>query len=155
MADIVWSIQPDNDSMEKVVAKMKEFCGEILEPRDILYSFENTELLSGVTLNIESRKNLFLIFKEIINNAAKYSEATALKILFSKNHNGWIMDISDDGKGFDRQFAKSGNGMINIRKRAEAMHAILKFFGGPGEGTRISSDTSAAHSRGPTATSQV
>ncbi len=137
MADIVWSIQPGNDSMEKVAAKMKEFCGEILEPVDIVYSFENVELLSGMTLNIESRKNLFLIFKEIINNAAKYSEATALKILFSKNHTGWTMDISDNGKGFDPQFARSGNGIINIKKRAEAMHATLKFFCGPGEGTRI------------------
>ena len=137
MADIVWSIQPGNDSMEKVVAKMKEFCGEILEPMNIVYSFENVELLSGMKLDIESRKNLFLIFKEIINNAAKYSEATTLKILFSKNHTGWIMDISDNGKGFDPQSAKSGNGMINIQKRAEAMNATLKLFGGPGEGTRI------------------
>lgn len=137
MADIVWSIQPGNDSMEKVVVKMKEFCGEILEPVDIVYSFENVEILSGMTLNIESRKNLFLIFKEIVNNAAKYSEATMLKILFSKNHTGWIMDISDNGKGFDPQSAKSGNGTINIRKRAEDMHATLRLFGGPGEGTRI------------------
>ena len=103
MSDIVWSIHPGNDSMEKVVVKMKEFCGEILEPKDIGYSFENVELLSGISLDIESRKNLFLIFKEIINNAAKYSQATQINIVFHKNHKGWRMDIADNGKGFDPQ----------------------------------------------------
>jgi signal transduction histidine kinase len=137
MADIVWYIQPGNDSIEKVVVKMKEFCGEILEPMDIPYSFENVELLSSVTLNIEARKNLFLIFKEIVNNAAKYSGATMLKIRFSKNHVGWNMDISDNGKGFDPQSARVGNGLVNIQKRAEAMHAKLELLVAPGDGTRI------------------
>jgi signal transduction histidine kinase len=137
MADIVWSIQPGNDSMEKVVAKMKEFCGEILEPMDVAYYFENAELLSGMTLSIEARKNLFLIFKEIINNAAKYSGATTLNVRFSKNHTELTMDISDNGKGFDPRSATSGNGLPNIQKRAEAMHATLEFLGAPGKGTRI------------------
>ena len=137
MSDIVWSIHPGNDSMEKVVVRMKEFCGEILEPKDIVYSFENVELLSGISLDIESRKNLFLIFKEIINNAAKYSQATAISIVFHKNHKGWRMDIADNGKGFDPQAAKKGNGLINIRKRAEAMNAAINLLTNPGEGTTI------------------
>jgi signal transduction histidine kinase len=116
---------------------MKEFCGEILEPKDIAYSFENVELLSGISLDIESRKNLFLIFKEIINNAAKYSEATRITIVFCKNHNGWRMNIADNGKGFDSQVAKKGNGLINIRKRAEAMNAGLNLKTNPGEGTTV------------------
>jgi len=137
MSDIVWSIHPGNDSMEKVIVKMKEFCGEILEPKDIAYSFENVELLSGVSLDIESRKNLFLIFKEIINNAAKYSQATQINIVFHKNHKGWRMDIADNGKGFDQLTAKKGNGLINIRKRAEAMNAAINLKTNPGEGTTI------------------
>lgn len=137
MADIVWSIHPENDSMEKVVAKMKEFCGEILETKDILYSFENVELLSGITLNIESRKNLFLIFKEIINNAAKYSQATSIKIVFSKSHGGWTMDIADNGRGFDKAAVKKGNGLINIQKRAAAMNAVANLLTDPGKGTTI------------------
>lgn len=137
MSDIVWSIHPGNDSIEKVVVRMKEFCGEILEPKDIAYSFENVELLSGISLDIESRKNLYLIFKEIINNAAKYSQATRINIVFYKNHNGWRMDIADNGKGFDSQAIKKGNGLINIRKRAEAMNAALNLLTNPGEGTMV------------------
>ncbi len=137
MSDIVWSIHPGNDSIEKVVVKMKEFCGEILEPKDIVYSFKDVELLSGISLDIESRKNLFLIFKEIINNAAKYSEATQINIVFHKNQKGWRMVIADNGKGFDLLTAKKGNGLINIRKRAEVINATINLLTNPGEGTTI------------------
>ncbi|MEJ1242414.1 tetratricopeptide repeat protein [Chryseolinea sp. T2] len=135
MSDIVWSIDPENDSMEKVVVRMKEFCGEILDSRDIIYSFENIELILGLNLNIESRKSLFLIFKEIVNNTAKYSEATRIDVVFGKAGSGWRMAIADNGKGFDKTTARKGNGLSNIQKRAVAMNAKVELQTEPGNGT--------------------
>ncbi|HTF17225.1 MAG TPA: tetratricopeptide repeat protein [Chryseolinea sp.] len=137
MSDIVWSIHPENDTMEMVVARMKEFCGEILDPRDILYSFENIELLSGLSLDIESRKGLFLIFKEIVNNTAKYSQATRIDVVFGKADSGWRMAIADNGKGFDKATARKGNGLSNIHKRAAAMKAKVDLQTEPGNGTTV------------------
>jgi len=137
MSDIVWSIHPGNDSMERVIARMKEFCGEILEPKDIRYDFENMDMLSGPTLDIEARKNLFLVFKEIINNAAKYSKADHVKISLNRNRLAWRMDISDNGIGFEPLTNTSGNGLNNIRRRAEAMGATVDIITSPGKGTRL------------------
>ncbi len=137
MSDIVWSIHPGNDSMERVIVRMKEFCGEILEPKDIRYDFENMDMLSGPTLDIEARKNLFLVFKEIINNAAKYSKADHVKISLNRNRLAWRMDISDNGIGFEPLTNTSGNGLNNIRRRAEAMGATVNIITSPGKGTRL------------------
>ena len=137
MSDIVWSIHPENDTMERVVNRMKEFCGEILDPRDILYSFENVELLSGLNLDIESRKNLFLIFKEVVNNTAKYSQATRIDIVFGKTDRGWRIAIADNGKGFDKATARKGNGLSNIDRRAAAMNAKVDLQTEPGHGTTV------------------
>ena len=78
MSDIVWSINPKNDSIEQVVIKMKEFAAEMLEPKNIDYSFEIEDSIMALKLDVQKRKNIFLIFKEAINNAAKYSEGNKL-----------------------------------------------------------------------------
>jgi two-component system sensor histidine kinase UhpB len=84
MSDIVWSINPKNDLAEQMVFKMKEFAAEILEPAGINYSFQVADSVDTLKLDSEKRKNLFLIFKEAINNAAKYSDGTQVTInLFS------------------------------------------------------------------------
>lgn len=137
MSDIVWSIDPGNDSVEKVVAKMNEFCGEILEPRDIAYALKNVGVLEGILPDLESRKNLFLIFKEIVNNAAKYSGANNVTVTFDKNEKHFTMEISDNGKGFDRGAIRRGNGLNNMAKRAESMRARIDIVSAPGHGTHI------------------
>jgi two-component system sensor histidine kinase UhpB len=137
MSDIVWSINPENDSMEKVVARMKEFCGEILDPKEISYKFKHAELVPGLSLDVDSRKNLFLIFKEIVNNAAKYSDATEVNVVFGKDHQQWSMEISDNGRGFNRQTIPLGNGLNNITRRAEMMRAKIEIASEVDSGTRI------------------
>src|SRR5690606_20109520 len=101
MSDIVWSINPNNDSLEQVVSKMKEFAAEILDPLDIHYTFTGEENLQNIKLDVSTRKNLFLIFKEAINNAAKYSSAEAIKIHFKKENGSLSLSIRDNGNGFD------------------------------------------------------
>src|SRR6185436_18271898 len=85
MSDMVWSINPDNDTVQKTIVKMKEFSAEILEPKNIGYQFQVDETLNDVSLDVAKRKNLFLIFKEAINNAAKYSESTFININISQS----------------------------------------------------------------------
>jgi len=135
MTDMVWSINPVNDSLEKVAVKMKVFANEILEPKNISYRFSGEESLNGLSLDAERRKNLFLIFKETINNAAKYSGATTVDIVLRKSEGTLVMTVSDNGQGFARQNVKDGNGLKNMDARAKAMDAQFKLTSGAGKGT--------------------
>ena len=138
MSDIVWSINPNNDSPERVISKMKEFAAEILDPLDTTYTFTGEENLQAIKLDAATRKNLLLIFKEAINNAAKYSGASAITIHFRKIEDSLVVDIQDNGKGFDTQIMSSGNGLRNMKDRAASLRGKLELKSSAGAGTGIS-----------------
>jgi signal transduction histidine kinase len=75
---------------------------------------------------MSKRKNIYLIYKEAINNAAKYSGAKNVNVALSKEGRQYEMEISDDGKGFDLSSSTMGNGLRNMKRRAEEMNGILK-----------------------------
>lgn len=137
MSDMVWSINPTNDSIEKVMIRMKEFCAEILEPKNIGYTFRGEEVFNGIPLDVEKRKNLFLIFKEAINNAAKYSGATVIEVRLCKTENGLSLIIHDDGKGFVPDAVRNGNGLRNMGGRAEEIGGKTILKTAPGAGTTV------------------
>lgn len=137
MSDIVWSISPGNDSLEHVVSKMKEFAAEILEPKNITYRFSGDDSLKNTTLSLDKRKNLFLIFKEAVNNAAKYSGATDLEITFVRQGNTLSLSVSDNGGGFEPGTVKAGNGLKNMKERARALSARFDFVTRVKQGTRV------------------
>jgi two-component system, NarL family, sensor histidine kinase UhpB len=140
MDDIVWTINPQNDTMEQLLYRMKEFAGEILEPLNINYSFEANADFSSLKLDIGRRKDLYLIFKEAVNNAAKYSQCSNLHIRLRRDGDSLRLEITDDGKGFAAETVKSGNGLSNMRERAASMLAGLKIDSAVGQGTRIGLD---------------
>lgn len=137
MSDIVWAINPDNDDLEKIIIRMKEFAGEMLEPAGINYHFREEDGVNGIKLDLGQRKDLFLIYKEALNNAVKYSSATEVDILFKRHNTTLQMQIQDNGKGFDEQQKTSGNGLRNMKNRARQMQAELQVVAVPGKGTGI------------------
>ena len=138
MSDIVWSINPNNDSLEQVWVKMKEFAAEMLEPKNIMYSFQEANAITDFSLNVEKRKNIFLLFKEAINNIAKYSEASEVEIRSWINQDKIHFTIRDNGKGFDPLTVKHGNGLKNMEARATTLQGKLNYVSAPGKGTNIS-----------------
>jgi len=137
MSDMVWSINPENDSLPKVLAKMKEFAAEILEPKNISVQFKGEESLNAIVLNVAQRKNLFLIFKEAINNAAKYSESEHVTISLAKAGSGLQLEIRDNGRGFEKSKTSPGNGLRNMSERAAEIGAMLSIQSAPGAGTTL------------------
>ncbi|WP_416866041.1 MAG: tetratricopeptide repeat protein [Imperialibacter sp.] len=138
MSDIVWSINPNNDSLEQVLVKMKEFAAEILEPKGIAFLFQGIDEVKNIELASEKRKNVFLIFKEAINNAAKYSNASEIVIQVAGQNGNIIFSISDNGKGFDPEKVKPGNGLKNMEVRAKNLFGELSRTSAVGSGTQIS-----------------
>ncbi len=137
MSDIVWSINPNNDSMEQLLIKMKEFAVEILEPKEITFSFHGTDGVGEIVLSSEKRKNVFLFFKEAINNAAKYSGASEIIIKVMSSNSNIHFTISDNGKGFDPGKVRPGNGLKNMEARAKDLLGTLTRTSTLGNGVHI------------------
>ena len=137
MDDIVWSINPMNDNMQKITARMREYAANILEAKDISYSFQIDDAVKGVVLDMEARRDFFLIFKEALNNLAKYSECKRAEIKIEVYEYTMCMKIQDDGKGFIVKEADNGNGLSNMAKRAQNVNAKFNIESHPGVGTKI------------------
>lgn len=138
MSDIVWSINPENESLEKLVGRMKEFAGEILEPANIYYNIIVSGNVEQLILDPKIRKSIFLVFKEAINNTAKYSEGTEVIIELSAVKNKLTLRVKDNGKGFEADGARSaGNGLHNMSSRATDANGSVKLTSAPGSGTEV------------------
>jgi signal transduction histidine kinase len=137
MADIVWTIEPENDQFEKIILRMKNFAYELLGAKKIDFEFEADDEVAKMKLPMEVRKNLYLIFKEATNNMVKYSTANKAMFAIKGEKNNLIMTIHDDGKGFDVNKSTEGNGLKNMKKRATEIGADLLIDSHPGNGTTI------------------
>ncbi|HEV8273388.1 MAG TPA: two-component regulator propeller domain-containing protein [Chitinophagaceae bacterium] len=137
MSDIVWTINPENDSFEKIILRMRSISYNLLRAKQIDFSFKADENLNGLKLSLEERRNFYLIFKEALNNLVKYSNAKRASVLLSKNSHHICLLIRDDGVGFDTTRKYNGNGLINMKKRAKEIKAEFSIDSGNGIGTNI------------------
>ena len=137
MSDIVWAINPDNDDGEKLVHRMESYARDICAVRGIQLYFSGDEKMNELKLPLEHRKNIYLVFKETLNNALKYSEAKEIAVSISRNRDTVHLIIKDNGKGFDATTAPKGNGLKNMRLRAKEINAALKITSSQNEGTLI------------------
>lgn len=136
MDDIVWSIKPSNDSMQKITARMREFATNVLEAKEIDFDFIVDENVNEVKLDMEARRDFFLVFKEAVNNAAKYSNADKVLIQLTMQDKKLQLAVKDDGEGFDPAEA-DGNGLGNMNKRADNMNGNVIIKSIIGEGTTV------------------
>ena len=140
MDDIVWSINPVNDTLAKVLARMKEVAGNLLEPNNIDYRFDADNTIKEINFSMEGRREIFLIFKEALNNIVKYARCNKVDIVLKRSGKTLVLCIEDNGEGFDltaRTSATRGNGLKNIKKRAESLNGSCEVQSAPGSGTRI------------------
>ena len=141
MQDIIWAMKTDHDQLEDLTSHMMEFGLRLLESRNIKFKTHIVDGFSGKQLLPEVRRNVYLIFKEAVNNIAKYSEATEAQFDFALKKGKLSMKISDNGKGFDPEdlqaMGAGGNGLKNMRKRASEIGGKLDVFSAPGEGARV------------------
>jgi signal transduction histidine kinase len=137
MSDIVWAVAPDNDKLENMVVRMREYIAHTLEPKNIRTYFEVDEKTLSKSLSMEQRHDFLLIFKEAINNAAKYSGARQVHIHLSGDARQLQLVVSDDGVGFEADKARSSNGLRNMRTRTEALNGRFSLSTAPGKGVKI------------------
>lgn len=138
MDDIVWSLNPANDKMQKIIYRMREFASTLLEPRNIKFVFSIDEKVNNYVLHMAIRRDFFLVFKEALNNAAKYAQCSNVTVEIEVIANNLILTISDNGTGFDTKTFNDGNGLTNMRKRAELLKGHLSIQSEKDTGTTVS-----------------
>lgn len=137
MSDIVWAIRPDNDKLEDMVTRMREYLSHSLEPKNIKINFKAEERLMGESLPMEQRRDFLLIFKEAVNNIAKYSQCQMTNISLARQNGNIRLFIEDDGIGFDLDRQTTSNGIRNMHRRAGLMKGSIRIDSKAGNGTRI------------------
>ena len=138
MNDIVWAVNPKNDSFKNILERMQYFAGELLSGKNILLQFHVDEKVSDVRLPMDIRKNFYLIFKEAIHNSYKYADGKNVQVNIAQVGLHIIMVITDDGKGFDTERKSlNGNGLASMEIRAKEIHAQLDVRSWLTKGTRI------------------
>ena len=139
--EAVYDINPQNDDSEEWLDRMVQFAQETLASKQIELILNIDEQIRQLLLPTQQRRNLYLFFKEAINNIAKHSEASKVKIDFmivnsSFEKQGKLI-IEDNGKGFDSKDISRGNGLNNFQKRADIMKGKVTIVSNPGKGTKI------------------
>ncbi|MGB8192210.1 MAG: ATP-binding protein, partial [Chitinophagaceae bacterium] len=137
MQDIIWTIKQDNDKLEDLVTRIREFGLKLCDAKDIAFKVHISESFKTSKLDLEQRRNLYLIFKECLNNAIKYSNCTIIQLFITQQRRHLKMVIEDNGKGFSEEAITKGNGLNNIRKRAMEINGNATIESAPGRGTRI------------------
>ena len=141
MRDIVWMANTKNDRFENILSRMNAYATEVLEPQNITIHFDEPPALYTIQLNMEKRKAFYLIYKEAINNLAKYAQASEVFITFMKVNANIKMIIADNGIGFEmkpiNEKSHNENGLLNMKIRAEKLNGKITFETSPGNGLKI------------------
>ena len=167
MSDIVWSINPTKDHLSDLTQRMRRFASDVLAAREIGFQFAVPEANEEITVNTNLRREVFLIFKESINNIVKHSHANHVRIELNISEKYLTLEISDDGRGFmskpsavagglierseptaknftlqppataDRSDNFDGNGILSMQKRALEMGGEIEIVSEIGKGTTV------------------
>ena len=137
MSDIVWSVNPVNDSLTKVIIRMRSYALDMLEEQNIQVKFVTPANIDKLKLDVDVRKDFYLIYKEAINNISKYSFAENVIITLAVNKNCLIMTIDDDGIGFDTSKEYEGNGLKNIKARTKNIKGKLTIISQKDKGSQL------------------
>jgi ligand-binding sensor domain-containing protein/two-component sensor histidine kinase len=137
MNDIVWAISPEHDRVLDLTRRMRQHAEEVFTVRDIDVDFVSTSADSESRLAVGVRRDVLLIFKEAINNAARHSACTRVKIEFGRTSSHLCLRIADDGSGFSERAERDGHGLSSMARRASSLGGKLEVQSGPGEGTTV------------------
>jgi signal transduction histidine kinase len=121
MGDIVWSMNTNNTGGTTLEAKIKNYISELFSDSSVEFSCAIQPEADAILTNIKARKNVLLVVREILNNALKYSNANKIMLHIYLQDKNWVMDISDNGTGFDATKLNTGNGLKNIQQRCHEL----------------------------------
>jgi len=147
VGDIVWSVTPRHDTFEDLLWRMKDLTSDLCSANGIACSVDAPQEMDSVLLSETMRKNVYLIFKETLNNIVRHAQAKSVSMRVEIVNGMFEMVIQDDGVGFITDEAARvlvaeghsvrGHGLRNMTTRAEEMGGTLTILSTPGKGTTV------------------
>ncbi|MCW3080304.1 sensor histidine kinase [Segetibacter sp.] len=136
--DLVWSINPKNDSIEILIERMRFFAVPFLEARKIRCEFLSDKEPEDSEISLEQRASLYLAFKEMINNVVKHAESTFCSVKIIQKGRSFSIEVKDNGKGFSiEKINGHRNGLKNLRERAKENNGRFEIISKPGQGAAL------------------
>ena len=137
MRDIVWLINPKKDTLYDLLIRLQESNEDLLNESDITFEMTNLKDLDKVRLPMEHRQQIYMIFKEALNNSFKYSRCDAIKLDVEAQAGTLNIVYTDNGVGFDPATVKRGNGLNNMEERATSIGGIIEMETAQGQGMKL------------------
>jgi signal transduction histidine kinase len=139
MRDLVWLLNPKTSTTGNLVARMREMADTLL--RDVRHEFKADTSEQTQQMPLEAKRQLFLFYKEALNNVARHANANEVEISLTQRDSWLSLRICDNGRGFDPQQTSAGLGLQSLRERARSLGGKLETKSAPGEGTTITLET--------------
>jgi len=145
MSDIVWAINPNKDHLSDLSQRMRHFASDLFTARQVAFRFRTPDADHDVAVGANVRRELFLLFKEAVNNAVRHSGCTEADLELRVEPDGLVLVVSDNGRGFDVSRNADGHGLASMRERTEGLGGVFDVLSRPGEGTLLSFRIPFAH----------
>jgi signal transduction histidine kinase len=137
MSDIVWAINPARETFLDLTRRMRQHADEIFTLREIELQFDASAGRSDLRLGVDVRRDVLLIFKEVVNNSARHSSCTRVDIGVRADGSRLSLTVADNGRGFDTSADSEGQGLMSMRRRARRLGGTLDLVSSPQRGTRV------------------
>jgi signal transduction histidine kinase len=137
MSDIVWAINPVKDRFSDLSYRMRRLASDVFTAHGVEFVFDVPNPGRDIKLGPEMRREIYLIFKEAVNNVVSHSHCTAVKISFVISDGALELSVHDNGEGFKLECASEGNGLANMRLRAKKLGGELGIGSANSHGTTV------------------
>ena len=129
MSEIIWAMNPQNDTLENLLAYIREQSHKYFESMDMHFEIYFPDAVPDIKLSNEQRRNLYLVTREALNNAMKHSGATCIQLKLQIKKKTCCFSVTDNGKGINEKINKPGsNGLINMKKRMEDIEGCIEWL---------------------------
>lgn len=136
--EIVWAINPRNDTLPHLIDYLSKYAREFLRAADIKCVLDLPASRPAIVFSADVRHNVFLGVKEALNNAVRHAQAKTVKLTIACSDSALAIEIEDDGRGFDRVAHEEGaDGLLNIRQRFAAIGGESRIESRVGGGTQV------------------
>ena len=152
MSDIVWAINPKKDHLSDLIHRMRRFASDTFATRDIAFKFVAPDDEADVRLGANIRREVFLIFKESVNNLVKHSGCSEAEIKFELADGSLLLTVSDNGNGFDSSADSDGHGLLSMHERANSIGGRFELVSKESRGTTITLLLQLTQAGGPATT---
>jgi signal transduction histidine kinase len=126
--DIVWSLDAEKNNLHSLQNYLIRYAEDTLSNSNLQYSIEQVELIPKRKLDLITKKNIYLLFKEVINNIVKHAEASHVKIQIKYQSRKLSVCIADNGKGFDLNKINKGNGLDSMNQRINQLNGKIEIL---------------------------